>query len=89
MKTRRHHNNRGERQIRNGSTRRQVDRMARRLGVCSGQRHFFQATIVGNGEPQQVIPPTKCRCGAIDLSNPDGPTPDITIIYPVPDVGRK
>lgn len=89
MKTRRHHNNRGERQIRNGSTRRQVDRIARRLRVCSGQRHFFEGTFVGNGETQRLLPPTKCKCGAVDLGNPALPPPAIMVIYQAPDVGKK
>ena len=33
MKTRRHHNNKGYRQIKRGKTRKQVEVMARRLGI--------------------------------------------------------
>lgn len=33
MKTRRHHNNKGERQIRRGKTQVQVEAMAKRLGI--------------------------------------------------------
>lgn len=33
MKTRRHHNNKGQRQIRRGKTARQVARIAARLGL--------------------------------------------------------
>ena len=36
MKTRRHHNNKGLRQVKRGKTRTQVARMARRLGVPLG-----------------------------------------------------
>lgn len=40
MKTRRHHNNSGERQIRRGKTRKQVAAMARRLGVPTRSKAF-------------------------------------------------
>lgn len=33
MKTRRHHNNKGTRQVKRGKTASQVKRMARRLGI--------------------------------------------------------
>jgi hypothetical protein len=38
MKTRRHHNNKGLHQIRMGATRKQVERMAERLGVKYDER---------------------------------------------------
>ena len=33
MKTRKHHNNKGDRQIRRGKTREQVKRIAQKLGI--------------------------------------------------------
>lgn len=38
MKTRRHHNNKGQRQVKTGRTVDQVKRMARRLGIPFGTR---------------------------------------------------
>jgi hypothetical protein len=65
VKTRRHHNNRGDRQIRNGSTRRQVERIARRLGVpvkSGGWR--LQVTFGPGGK-------------GVELSHPDLEPPDV------------
>lgn len=38
MKTRRHHNNTGRRQIQRGQTRAFVQRLAKRLGIPAGKR---------------------------------------------------
>lgn len=37
MKLRKHHNNKGFRQIKNGATQRQAKRIARRLGIAYGR----------------------------------------------------
>lgn len=56
MKTRRHHNNRGDRQVRTGKTRDQVDRIARRLGVpVKRSGWYLQATFGPGGRGLEIM----------------------------------
>lgn len=58
MKTRRHHNNRGDRQVRTGKTRQQVAAIARRLGVPEKKsKWYFQITAGPGGKGLQVMHP--------------------------------
>ena len=60
MKTRQHHNNKGQRQVKTGRTAEQVKRMARRIGVPFGRRptcprcHFggYRQSDAWDGRPQ-------------------------------------
>lgn len=47
MKTRRHHNNKGSRQIKKGKTVEQVKRIAKKLGIPYGRR---ASSALGEGE---------------------------------------
>jgi hypothetical protein len=49
MKTRRHHNNRGDRQVRTGKTRDQVARIGRRLGIPVARTNRLATLIEQTG----------------------------------------
>ena len=51
MKTRRHHNNDGLRQIKRGKTRRWVAALAKRMGVPYGKRTRAQEAPTGKASP--------------------------------------
>ena len=70
MKFRRHHNNTGEHQVRTGQTRRQVERMADRLGIpmYTNEDAFIAATRARIDAHMRYVCPTclddylKCWC---------------------------
>lgn len=51
MKTRRHHNNDGRRQIKGGKTREQVKRLAKRLGIPYGSPSLTSISNVSQNTP--------------------------------------
>jgi hypothetical protein len=61
MKTRRHHNNRGARQIKRGRTRRQVEEIAKRLGVPYGSRSANFSEKIGGPDASDEQTPRSGR----------------------------
>jgi hypothetical protein len=53
MKCRRHHNTKGLRQIKRGNTRKQVERMARRLGIPYAKPDQEGSVVDGKGKVQK------------------------------------
>ena len=61
MKTRKHHNNKGQRQIRTGRTAEQVKRMAERLGIVWSPQSHLGALTDRPGPASGNIVPGKSR----------------------------
>lgn len=69
MKTRRHHNNKGARQIKRGKTVEQVKRIARRLGVPFVSSPALPSRS-GDGQANRTKPQLCSECGIYSADKP-------------------